>query len=724
MNSLWMKDRSRMLLMVIGLSAAALACGPLDLARDILGNIPTETPATRSEEHTSLIWYVAPDGDDANGCAFPDNPCLTINGAIAKATEFDQIMVAPGTYNDSGTSSGAPIVSVRIDLAIVGAGSDQTFIDAHDDVTGVLVNGDVNLRLENVTIQNGGGRAPGNCLSLRSGAGATIRNSVMRHCSPAGIEHSSDGHLRLTNVLVTDAQPSEDGVNLGVGITSGPGALFIENSEISNNTGHGIISVGSLEMIDTDVSNNGLDGITIRGTATLTRITIRNNDLDPLIGHNHSGLEVEAPGDATVIGSTISENDHGVRVHEGGRLTLQTTRVELHPRTGLLLQETSVVTLENAEIFENGTLYVDTSIPGGIDNRGQLTIRNSHIDRNRNGGILVYPGASLVLENTTIDGNRDEYPGLWNEGEATITASTISHNEYYGIDNRGTMQMLNSTISGNMHSGIVGVIGTLRLAHVTIAANGDRGLIAFEGGAGVASLSNMLIADNAVEDCEISSRVGVLPIPVAGRNLDSDGTCLFSDIIITELGLEPLADNGGPTLTHALREDSPAIDAGLGTCPSTDQRGNTRPVGGACDVGAYEYAFTVTGIEPTSGEAPAPRINTDLLCWEGPGSAYNVVSSILAGTEVELMGTGLNLRWLVIDSPRFPGANCWVDIDKIDFDPELDLAAFQIFPVPPLPTATPIPGCLYQGPNDPQAICYPLDLCPVPFDQSLGTCTP
>ena len=724
MKSTTIHGKSRLFLLVVGLSAAALACGPIDLAREILGNIPTETPAARSEEHTSLIWYVAPDGDDANGCAFPDNPCRTINGAIAKATEFDEIRVAAGTYNDSGSSSGAPIVSVRIDLAIVGAGSDQTFIDAHDDVTGVLVNGDVNLRLENVTVQNGDGRAPGNCLSLRSGAGATVRNSVMRHCSPAGIEHSSEGDLRLTNVLVTDAQPAADGANLGVGITSGLGALFIEDSEIRGNTGHGILSSGSLEMTDTLVADNGLEGITIRGTASLTRITISNNDIDPDIGHNHSGLEVSDTGVATVVGSTVSGNDYGVRVDRGGRLLLQDTLVELHPRSGLLVIESAEVTLENAVVADNGSLYIDTSIPGGIDNRGRLTIRNSHIDRNRNGGILVYPGASLVLENTTIDGNRDEYPGLWNEGEATITASTISHNEYYGIDNRGTMQMLNSTISGNMHSGIVGVSGALRLAHVTIAANGDRGLIAFEGGAGVASLSNMLIADNAVEDCEISSRVGVLPIPVAGRNLDSDGTCLFSDIIITELDLEPLADNGGPTLTHALREDSPAIDAGLGTCPSTDQRGNTRPVGGACDVGAYEYAFTVTGIEPTSGEAPAPTINIDLLCWEGPGPAYNVVSSIVSGTQVELLGTGLNLRWLVIDNPRFPGASCWVDKEKVDLDPELDLGSFQIFSVPPLPTATPVPGCLYQGPNDLQAICYPIDSCPVPFDQTLGASTP
>jgi hypothetical protein len=55
-----------------------------------------------------------------------------------------------------------------------------------------------------------------------------------------------------------------------------------------------------------------------------------------------------------------------------------------------------------------------------------------------------------------------------------------------------------------------------------------------------------------------------------------------------------LAENGGPTRTHALLEGSPAIDAGLAEiCPATDQRGFGRQ--GPCDIGAFEFG----------GEAPA-----------------------------------------------------------------------------------------------------------------------
>jgi hypothetical protein len=60
--------------------------------------------------------------------------------------------------------------------------------------------------------------------------------------------------------------------------------------------------------------------------------------------------------------------------------------------------------------------------------------------------------------------------------------------------------------------------------------------------------------------------------------------------------LGPLAENGGPTLTHALMEGSPAIDSGSPEfCPGTDQRGVNRPVDGdrdgnaRCDMGAFEF---------------------------------------------------------------------------------------------------------------------------------------
>lgn len=67
--------------------------------------------------------------------------------------------------------------------------------------------------------------------------------------------------------------------------------------------------------------------------------------------------------------------------------------------------------------------------------------------------------------------------------------------------------------------------------------------------------------------------------------------------------LGPLADNGGPTQTHALLPGSPAIDYGDNSycddnpgANNLDQRGVIRPVdgdgvpGAVCDTGAFELA--------------------------------------------------------------------------------------------------------------------------------------
>jgi hypothetical protein len=67
--------------------------------------------------------------------------------------------------------------------------------------------------------------------------------------------------------------------------------------------------------------------------------------------------------------------------------------------------------------------------------------------------------------------------------------------------------------------------------------------------------------------------------------------------------LGPLADNGGPTLTHALLPGSPALNTALlPNCPPEDQRGVTRPQGAGCDKGAFELEVAT----PTPTDTPTP----------------------------------------------------------------------------------------------------------------------
>jgi hypothetical protein len=59
-----------------------------------------------------------------------------------------------------------------------------------------------------------------------------------------------------------------------------------------------------------------------------------------------------------------------------------------------------------------------------------------------------------------------------------------------------------------------------------------------------------------------------------------------SDIGLIDPELGPLADNGGPTLTHAIGAGSPAIGQARGHTPKRDQRGVRRD--NEPDAGAYE----------------------------------------------------------------------------------------------------------------------------------------
>jgi hypothetical protein len=70
--------------------------------------------------------------------------------------------------------------------------------------------------------------------------------------------------------------------------------------------------------------------------------------------------------------------------------------------------------------------------------------------------------------------------------------------------------------------------------------------------------------------------------------------------------LGPLQNNGGPTFTHALLSDSPAINRGLapGATP-TDQRGVPRL--GAPDIGAFEFFPVLPSLPSSILPAPPPE---------------------------------------------------------------------------------------------------------------------
>jgi hypothetical protein len=268
---------------------------------------------------------------------------------------------------------------------------------------------------------------------------------------------------------------------------------------------------------------------------------------------------------------------------------------------------------------------VDPAIAGGgaIRNRGQLRLVLSVVQNSLSGGgggIINDSGGTLVVQSSTIRGNAatgisGAGGGILNFGLAEIDESTLSGNKASGtsasnngggFENIGTALLTNVTISGNATSGRGGGIfqgaaaGKLRLRNVTISANTARiaaGGIQDMAFAAHAALVNTIVAGNsagASADCDgtlVSEGYNLLQ-DTAGCVVTGDPT---GNILGVHAHLMPLADNGGPTQTMALRRSSPAIDAGSpAVCPVTDQRGVARPQDGdgdgavACDIGAFE----------------------------------------------------------------------------------------------------------------------------------------
>jgi CSLREA domain-containing protein len=243
-------------------------------------------------------------------------------------------------------------------------------------------------------------------------------------------------------------------------------------------------------------------------------------------------------------------------------------------------------------IFSLGPLRVErsdivgrtASFGGGISALGPLEVSNSTI---RGDGISA--AGPVTLRSSTLSGNR---AGVIVAGPATLVNSTISRNTGDGIV-AGSATLVNSTISGNTGGGVV-ADGLVELSNVTVTENDGVGITA-----GSVVLRNTIVAGNAPADCVVGSTTG------NAYSIDGDGSCGLSGTDqpgVVYLRLGPLADNGGPTFTHALLTASPAIDAGSpaapgsgGTaCESTDQRGVARPLGGRCDVGAFESTSTST----------------------------------------------------------------------------------------------------------------------------------
>jgi len=245
------------------------------------------------------------------------------------------------------------------------------------------------------------------------------------------------------------------------------------------------------------------------------------------------------------------------------------------------------------------------------------------------GGAMAYFGA-IGLYDSSVTGNRAAHAlsdthgsyctggGVFADFGGYALRSTVADNYSYGTGGglaaHAGIFLTDSTISGNTAKFKTGggvfarVVGDgVQFNNSTIAFNNAAagGGIYILGQPHAVLLQSTIVAKNSAGGAQADLAVAT-PLTIAGTNnlvpAAGAGLTLPAGTLHGDPLLLPLADNGGPTRTHALAPGSPARNAGANPAGlSTDQRGYPRVAGVAADIGAVEMA--VAG--PAPAAAPA-----------------------------------------------------------------------------------------------------------------------
>ncbi len=417
-------------------------------------------------------------------------------------------------------------------------------------------------------------------LAIDGGNKVTLDSNHVAH--PFDVQ--SGAHLTLTQITLANGT-NNSGCGGSVHVL-GNAALILQGARLLNNTtgsSGGAVCVDangyaqvSNSLFHSNVASISGGAIANSGTVLVSTSAFSNNSASA-----HGGA-FENYGISDVRATTFSQNNAGI--NGGG------------------IDSTVVLTLTNSAFVNNTAGYRG----GGINNYlGKLTIVMSNFisnTANAYGGGVTNDGGTTTIQTTSFTGNHalDFGGGVRNSGVLTMNNDTISGNiaDHNGgaMENSGTLALTNNTLSGN-HAGTANggglywVSGTITLLNNTLKDNtaGAQGGNIYAGGSDNTHIhiKNTILASGSPNNCDAH-------IFSDGNNLESANSCGLSaagDLINLNAKLGALLNNGGPTRTHALLGGSPAIDAGTNSgCPSTDQRGVSRPKGLRCDIGSYEYS--------------------------------------------------------------------------------------------------------------------------------------
>jgi CSLREA domain-containing protein len=232
-------------------------------------------------------------------------------------------------------------------------------------------------------------------------------------------------------------------------------------------------------------------------------------------------------------------------------------------------------TLREAINAANASSGVADTINFGLNQINLITLTtSSQLPTITDPAGLTIDGSSVNI--TISGGEQHRVFQISSSGRLTLDSLTVANGNAEdgdggGIYSEGVLQVSNSTISGNsdkMGGGIFYDKGIgANIFNTTISDNSvdldGEGSGIFNGSE--VTMGNAIVANNLGSDNCIDTITDDV-----GNNLDSGTSCFGTtndSLSNSDPRLGPLADNGGPTETHALLAGSPAINRGTTAAP-------------------------------------------------------------------------------------------------------------------------------------------------------------
>ena len=471
----------------------------------------------------------------------------------------------------------------------------------------------------------------------------------------------------IPSVVIVDTSADEDnGVNVGKvslrdAMSDAPAGSIVSFAP-SLNGGTINLTVGSLGF----GKNLIIDATSLSAGVTVTGSVIRGFEVGRGRHARIAGLSVSGIGSPFESGAAI--------LNSGGLDLVRCTVSGNIGGEGAGLYNSGRLMMSGCTVKDNDTILADG---GGLLNSGEAELTGCRFEGNGSvqRGAGIFNRGALRLSGCTFSSGFANAGGggLSNDGTLVVERSTFSDNSGESavggaIDNSGDAEVVSSTIANNLVNsgggggGGIWNTGKLLVRSSTISGNrvGDDGGGVYNSPGGQLILENSIVAGNTADGAgpdlfgSIFSQVGVnLLGTTAGV------TVPFTGIVANPL-LAPLASNGGPTRTMLPLPGSPAIDAGGATTLLVDQRGFTRVIGGAVDIGSVETGNPIPGlyVDTLADENDGIGIGNvslrDAIAAADPGSTVHFAPALDGGRIILTVGSLVVGKDLVIDASSLP----------------------------------------------------------------------